>query len=77
MGTRGGTLVRNKLWGIFIASNVDAEPILVGTRAFTRFDKPIADQIVAMLERIGVPARVDPVREEVVEAWINRSSTRP
>lgn len=62
-----------KLWGIFIMNEADAEPVLAGVRPFTRFDKPIADQVVAMLEARGVPARVDPVREEVVEAWISRS----
>lgn len=65
--------MKRKLWGIFIMSDVDAEPILAGVRPFTRFDKPIADQIVATLESVGVAARVDPVREEVVEVWLNRS----
>ena len=65
--------MRAKLWGIFIMDETDAEPVLAGVRPFTRLDKPIADQVVAMLEGVGVPARVDPVREEVVEAWLNRS----
>lgn len=62
----------NKLWVLFIMSETDAEPVPVVIRPFTRFEMRRMQQHVELLERVGISARFDPVREEVVEAWMSR-----
>ena len=47
----------------------DAEPKPVVVREFTRFEMRRMEAAVTILERYGVPARFDPVREEVVNSW--------
>ena len=60
--------MKRKLWVLFIMSEDNAEPTADVVRPFT--------QHVELLERVGIPARFDPTREEVVDAWTSRSSTR-
>ncbi|AWY05066.1 hypothetical protein SEA_HORTUS1_88 [Microbacterium phage Hortus1] len=61
--------MKRKLWVLFIMNEADAEPIPVVIRPFTRFEMRRMEQHVKLLEGVGVPARFDPVREEVVDSW--------
>lgn len=69
--------MKRKLWVLYIMSEVDAEPIPVVVRPFTRFEMRRMEQHVELLERVGVAARFDPTREDVVEVWTSRSKARP
>ena len=68
--------MKRKRWVLFIMSEDNAEPTPVVVRPFTRFEMRRMEQHVELLERVGIPARFDPTREEVVDAWTSRSSTR-
>ncbi|QZD97679.1 hypothetical protein SEA_PLATTE_87 [Microbacterium phage Platte] len=61
--------MKRKLWVLFIMNEADAEPIPVVIRPFTRFEMRRMEQHARLLEGVGVPARFDPVREEVVDSW--------
>lgn len=61
--------MKRKLWVLFIMNEADAEPKPVVIREFTRFEMRRMEAAVEILERYGVPARFDPVREEVVDSW--------
>lgn len=63
--------MKKKLWVLYIMSETDAEPMPVVVRPFTRFEMRRMEQHVELLERVGVAARFDPTREEVVEVWMN------
>lgn len=69
--------MKRKLWVLYVMSDVDTEPMPVVIRPFTRFEMRRMEQHVEILERVGVAARFDATREEVVEAWISRSKARP
>lgn len=64
--------MKRKLWVLFVMSEDNAEPVPVVVRAFTRFEMRRMQQNVELLERAGVPARFDPVREEVIASWTSR-----
>lgn len=64
--------MKRKLWVLFIMDALTAEPMPVVIRPFSRFEMRRMEQMEALMERVGVPARFDPVREEVVEAWTSR-----
>ena len=64
--------MKRKLWVLFIMSEDNAEPTPVVVRPFTRFEMRRMEQHVELLERAGVPARFDPVREEVIASWTSR-----
>ena len=60
--------MKRKLWVLFVMGD-DAEPNPVVVREFTRFEMRRMEAAGTILERYGVPARFDPVREEVVNSW--------
>lgn len=61
--------MKRKLWVLFIMNQADAEPMPVAIQPFTRFEMRRMEQHVKLLEGVGVEARFDPVREEVVNSW--------
>lgn len=64
--------MKRKLWVLYIMDAVTAEPMPVVVRPFTRFEMRRMEQMEALLERVGVPARFDPTREEVLNAWTSQ-----
>ena len=61
--------MNEKSWVLFIMNEEDAEPKPVVIRPFTRFEMRRMEASVKILERYGVPARFDPVREAVISSW--------
>lgn len=61
-----------RLWVLFVMNEKNAEPIPAVVRPFTRFEMRRMEEHVNELERLGLPARFDPIREEVIASWTGR-----
>lgn len=58
-----------KLWVLFVMDPATAEPVPAKVAPFTRLDRSVMKAAGRHLDQFGIPWRIDPIREEVVDQW--------